>query len=61
MSESLCGVCVVCAHTGDAPEELLDAFFETEVELERKICRDVVCTSNKDEEGETFSTGHKET
>ncbi|XP_047663937.1 sorting nexin-13 isoform X1 [Tachysurus fulvidraco] len=35
----------------DAPEELLDAFFETEVELERKICRDVVCTSNKDEEG----------
>ncbi|XP_053084473.1 sorting nexin-13 isoform X3 [Pangasianodon hypophthalmus] len=35
----------------EAPEELLDAFFETEVELERKICRDVVCTSHKDEEG----------
>ncbi|XP_060798607.1 sorting nexin-13 isoform X2 [Neoarius graeffei] len=35
----------------EAPEELLDAFFETEVEMERKICRDVVCTSHKDEEG----------
>ncbi|XP_046690564.1 sorting nexin-13 isoform X4 [Silurus meridionalis] len=35
----------------EAPDELLDAFFETEVEMERKICRDVVCTSNKDEEG----------
>ncbi|XP_016428389.1 sorting nexin-13-like [Sinocyclocheilus rhinocerous] len=35
----------------DAPEELLDSFFEAEVEMERKICRDVVCTSRKDEEG----------
>ncbi|KAL7883601.1 hypothetical protein SRHO_G00012590 [Serrasalmus rhombeus] len=35
----------------DAPEELLDAFFEAEVEMERKICRDMVCTSHKDEEG----------
>lgn len=35
----------------EAPEELLDAFFETEVEMERKICRDVVCTSHGDEEG----------
>ncbi|TSO47160.1 Sorting nexin-13 [Bagarius yarrelli] len=35
----------------EAPEELLDAFFEAEVEMERKICRDVVCTSHKDEEG----------
>ncbi len=36
---------------GDAPDELLDSFFEAEVEMERKICRDVVCTSRKDEEG----------
>ncbi|XP_072561604.1 sorting nexin-13 isoform X2 [Paramormyrops kingsleyae] len=35
----------------EAPEELLDSFFEAEVELERKICRDVVCTAPKDEEG----------
>uniref|UniRef100_A0A8C1PJT7 Sorting nexin 13 n=1 Tax=Cyprinus carpio TaxID=7962 RepID=A0A8C1PJT7_CYPCA len=35
----------------DAPDELLDSFFEAEVEMERKICRDVVCTSRKDEEG----------
>ncbi|XP_050992700.1 sorting nexin-13 isoform X3 [Labeo rohita] len=35
----------------DAPEEMLDWFFEAEVEMERKICRDVVCTSRKDEEG----------
>uniref|UniRef100_A0AAR2KQK7 Sorting nexin 13 n=1 Tax=Pygocentrus nattereri TaxID=42514 RepID=A0AAR2KQK7_PYGNA len=32
-------------------QELLDAFFEAEVEMERKICRDMVCTSHKDEEG----------
>ncbi|XP_019721722.1 sorting nexin-13 isoform X3 [Hippocampus comes] len=32
-------------------EELIDSFFEAEVEMERKICRDVVCTSLKDEEG----------
>ncbi|XP_066530742.1 sorting nexin-13 isoform X2 [Hoplias malabaricus] len=35
----------------DSPDELLDAFFEAEVEMERKICRDMVCTSPKDEEG----------
>lgn len=35
----------------DVGEELVDSFFEAEVEMERKICRDVVCTSNKDEEG----------
>ncbi len=44
-------VCVFVA--GDAPDELLDSFFEAEVEMERKICRDVVCTSRKDEEGKT--------
>ena len=36
---------------GDMTDELVDSFFEAEVELERKICRDVVCTSRKDEEG----------
>ncbi|XP_066571654.1 sorting nexin-13 isoform X2 [Amia ocellicauda] len=36
---------------GDAPEELIDSFFEAEVEMERKICRDLVCTAPKDEEG----------
>uniref|UniRef100_A0A671TIR3 Sorting nexin 13 n=1 Tax=Sparus aurata TaxID=8175 RepID=A0A671TIR3_SPAAU len=35
----------------DITEELVDSFFEAEVEMERKICRDVVCTSIKDEEG----------
>nr|XP_019963108.1 PREDICTED: sorting nexin-13 [Paralichthys olivaceus] len=35
----------------DITDELVDSFFEAEVEMERKICRDVVCTSNKDEEG----------
>ncbi|KAK9958136.1 hypothetical protein ABG768_012310 [Culter alburnus] len=35
----------------DAPEELLDSFFEAEVEMERNICRDMVCMSRKDEEG----------
>lgn len=35
----------------------MDSFFEAEVEMERKICRDVVCTSHKDEEGKhTFVT-----
>lgn len=38
--------------TGDnITEELMDSFFEAEVEMEKKICRDVVCTSLKDEEG----------
>lgn len=41
----------VCFSTGDDPDELLDSFFEVEVEMERKICRDVVCMSRKDEEG----------
>lgn len=40
---------------GDISEELVDSFFEAEVEMERKICRDVVCTSHKDEEGKRFS------
>ncbi|XP_028819141.1 sorting nexin-13 isoform X3 [Denticeps clupeoides] len=35
----------------EAPEELVDSFFETEVEMERNICRDVVCSSQRDEEG----------
>ncbi|TNM92972.1 hypothetical protein fugu_018374, partial [Takifugu bimaculatus] len=35
----------------DITEELVDSFFEAEVEMERKICRDVVCVSRKDEEG----------
>ncbi|XP_067281219.1 sorting nexin-13 isoform X3 [Pseudorasbora parva] len=35
----------------DAPDELLDSFFEAEVEMERNICRDMVCMSRKDEEG----------
>ncbi|MEQ2289627.1 sorting nexin 13, partial [Ameca splendens] len=35
----------------DITEELVDSFFEAEVEMERKICRDVVCTSHRDEEG----------
>lgn len=38
-------------HTGDITDELIESFFEAEVEMERKICRDVVCTSHKDEEG----------
>ncbi|XP_064146104.1 sorting nexin-13 isoform X4 [Loxodonta africana] len=32
-------------------EDLVDTFFEVEVEMEKKICRDLVCTSPKDEEG----------
>ncbi|XP_061106275.1 sorting nexin-13 isoform X1 [Conger conger] len=35
----------------DDPEELLDSFFEAEVEMERTLCRDVVCTMPKEEEG----------
>ncbi|XP_024114038.1 sorting nexin-13 isoform X2 [Oryzias melastigma] len=35
----------------DITEELVDSFFEAEVEMERKVCRDMVCTSHKDEEG----------
>lgn len=33
----------------------MESFFEAEVEMERKICRDVVCTSHKDEEGKHAS------
>uniref|UniRef100_A0A4W5KQG8 Sorting nexin 13 n=1 Tax=Hucho hucho TaxID=62062 RepID=A0A4W5KQG8_9TELE len=36
---------------GDLSEEMVESFFEAEVEMERNICRDVVCTSLKDEEG----------
>uniref|UniRef100_A0A8C2X7F8 Sorting nexin 13 n=1 Tax=Cyclopterus lumpus TaxID=8103 RepID=A0A8C2X7F8_CYCLU len=39
------------AQDRDITEELVDSFFEAEMEMERKICRDVVCTSHKDEEG----------
>ncbi|KAJ8354430.1 hypothetical protein SKAU_G00219970 [Synaphobranchus kaupii] len=35
----------------DDPEELLDSFFEAEVEMERTLCREMVCTMPKDEEG----------
>lgn len=44
-----------CIYTGDITDELIESFFEAEVEMERKICRDVVCTSHKDEEGNTLS------
>lgn len=32
-------------------EEFVETFFEVEVEMEREVCRDLVCTSSKDEEG----------
>ncbi|KAJ6666576.1 hypothetical protein lerEdw1_020299 [Lerista edwardsae] len=35
----------------DAVEDLVNTFFELEVEMEEHICRDLVCTSPKDEEG----------
>ncbi|KFV67082.1 Sorting nexin-13, partial [Dryobates pubescens] len=35
----------------DQAEELVDTFFEVEVEMEKDVCRDLVCTSPKDEEG----------
>ncbi|XP_070970600.1 sorting nexin-13-like isoform X8 [Oncorhynchus clarkii lewisi] len=35
----------------DLSEEMVESFFEAEVEMERSVCRDVVCTSLKDEEG----------
>ncbi|XP_019389810.1 PREDICTED: sorting nexin-13 isoform X1 [Crocodylus porosus] len=35
----------------DTAEELVDTFFEVEVEMEKDVCRDLVCTSPKDEEG----------
>ncbi|XP_015413658.1 PREDICTED: sorting nexin-13 isoform X4 [Myotis davidii] len=36
--------------TGTA-EDLVETFFEVEVEMEKDVCRDLVCTSPKDEEG----------
>lgn len=36
-------------------EDLVDTFFEVEVEMEKDVCRDLVCTSPKDEEGFVFS------
>lgn len=36
-------------------EDLIDTFFEVEVEMEKGVCRDLVCTSPKDEEGFLFS------
>uniref|UniRef100_A0A6I8NV79 Sorting nexin-13 n=1 Tax=Ornithorhynchus anatinus TaxID=9258 RepID=A0A6I8NV79_ORNAN len=35
----------------DRAENLVDTFFEVEVEMEKEVCRDLVCTSPKDEEG----------
>ncbi|XP_043365154.1 sorting nexin-13 isoform X3 [Dermochelys coriacea] len=32
-------------------EDLVDTFFKVEVEMEKEVCRDLVCTSSKDEEG----------
>lgn len=36
-------------------EDLVETFFEVEVEMEKDVCRDLVCTSPKDEEGFTFT------
>lgn len=33
----------------------MDTFFEVEVEMEKDVCRDLVCTSPKDEEGFAFN------
>nr|XP_033786840.1 sorting nexin-13 isoform X4 [Geotrypetes seraphini] len=35
----------------DAVEDFVDIFFEVEIEMEKEICRDLVCSSSKDEEG----------
>ncbi|XP_061442080.1 sorting nexin-13 isoform X4 [Rhineura floridana] len=35
----------------DGAEDLVNTFFEVEVETEKRVCRDLVCTSPKDEEG----------
>ncbi|XP_069504602.1 sorting nexin-13 isoform X3 [Ambystoma mexicanum] len=35
----------------DASEDFVETFFEVEVEMEKEVCRDLVCTSHKDEEG----------
>uniref|UniRef100_V9K7T7 Sorting nexin-13 n=1 Tax=Callorhinchus milii TaxID=7868 RepID=V9K7T7_CALMI len=34
----------------DTSEELIETFFEVEVEMEKDVCRDLICTSTKDEE-----------
>ncbi|XP_072431457.1 sorting nexin-13 isoform X2 [Chiloscyllium punctatum] len=34
----------------DVSEEFVDTFFEVEVEMEKEVCRDLICTSVKDEE-----------
>lgn len=36
-------------------EDLVETFFEVEVEMEKDVCRDLVCTSPKDEEGLIFN------
>lgn len=36
-------------------EDLVETFFEVEVEMEKDVCRDLVCTSPKDEEGFVFN------
>ncbi|KAM8967108.1 sorting nexin-13 [Pelodytes ibericus] len=35
----------------DTAEDFVDTFFEVEIEMEKNVCRDLVCTSSKDEEG----------
>ncbi|MEE6466405.1 hypothetical protein FKM82_006940 [Ascaphus truei] len=35
----------------DTAEDFVDTFFEVEVEMEKDVCHDLVCTSSKDEEG----------
>ncbi|XP_063777811.1 sorting nexin-13 isoform X3 [Pseudophryne corroboree] len=35
----------------DTADDFVDTFFEVEVEMEKIVCRDLVCTSSKDEEG----------
>ncbi|XP_044151728.1 sorting nexin-13 isoform X2 [Bufo gargarizans] len=35
----------------DSSEDFVDTFFEVEVEMEKMVCRDLICTSSKDEEG----------
>ncbi|XP_063308466.1 sorting nexin-13 isoform X2 [Pelobates fuscus] len=35
----------------DVADDLVDMFFEVEVEMEKFVCRDLVCTSSIDEEG----------
>ncbi|KAG8443052.1 hypothetical protein GDO86_011754 [Hymenochirus boettgeri] len=37
--------------TKGTAEDFIDTFFEVEVEMEKVVCRDLVCNSSKDEEG----------